>query len=115
MFVPVTTKPFLNSVNFSLLQRVSLHYFSLIKEKNNQHFTSCENGNHGHEDQKFWSSCPLSYVFYTQDNSTYKYYCTAFVIFEFRSFDLQASVADDLQDMHSFSEAWVSLKLEFYK
>jgi len=44
MFVPVTTKPFLNSVSFSLLQRVSLHYFSLIKEKTNQHFTSCENG-----------------------------------------------------------------------
>jgi len=33
MFVPVTTKPFLNSVSFSLLQRVSLHYFSLIKKK----------------------------------------------------------------------------------
>jgi hypothetical protein len=47
MFVPVTTKPFLNSVNFSALQRVSLHYFSLIiKEKTKQHFTSCENGNH---------------------------------------------------------------------
>jgi hypothetical protein len=28
-------------------------------------------------------------------NSTYKYYGTAFVIFEFHSFDLQASVADD--------------------
>jgi len=52
MFVPVTTKPFLNSVNFSLLQRVSLHYFSLIKEKTNQHFTSCENGNHGHESNR---------------------------------------------------------------
>ena len=39
--VPVTTKPYLNSVNFSLLQWVSLHYFSLIKEKFNQHFTSC--------------------------------------------------------------------------
>jgi len=33
MFVPVTTKPFLNSVNFKVLQWVSLHYFSLIKEK----------------------------------------------------------------------------------
>jgi hypothetical protein len=28
-------------------------------------------------------------------NSTYKYYGTAFVIFEFHSFDLQASVAND--------------------
>ena len=43
MFVPVTTKPFLNSVNFKVLQWVSLHYFSLIKEKTKQHFTSCEN------------------------------------------------------------------------
>jgi hypothetical protein len=42
-------------------------------------------------------------------NSTYKYYGTAFVIFEFHSFDLQASVADDLQVMHFVSEAWVSL------
>ena len=29
-------------------------------------------------------------------NSTYKYYGAAFVIFEFPSFDLQTSVADDL-------------------
>jgi hypothetical protein len=29
-------------------------------------------------------------------NSTYKYYGAAFVIFEFHSFDLQTSVADDL-------------------
>ena len=29
-------------------------------------------------------------------NSTYKYYGVAFVIFEFHSFDLQASVVDDL-------------------
>ena len=41
MFVPVTTKPFLNSVNFKILQWVSLHYFSLIKEKTNRHITSC--------------------------------------------------------------------------
>ena len=53
MFVPVTTKPFLNSVNFSLLQRVSLHYFSLIKEKTDQHFTSCENGIHGRDALRF--------------------------------------------------------------
>ena len=33
MFVPVTTKPYLNSVNFSVLQRVSLHFFLLIKKK----------------------------------------------------------------------------------
>jgi len=41
-------------------------------------------------------------------NSTYKYYGAAFVIFEFHSFDLQASV-------HSASEAWVSLELEFHQ
>ena len=35
-------------------------------------------------------------------NSIYKYYGTAFVIFEFHSFDLQASA-------HYVSEAWVSL------
>jgi hypothetical protein len=46
-------------------------------------------------------------------NSTYKYYGTAFVIFEFHSFDLQASVADDLQVVHFVSEAWVSLLLVF--
>jgi hypothetical protein len=39
-------------------------------------------------------------------NSTYKYYGTTLVIFEFHSFDLQASVADDLQVMHFVSEAW---------
>jgi len=38
-------------------------------------------------------------------NSIYKYYGTAFVIFEFHSFDLQSSVADDLQVMHYVSEA----------
>jgi hypothetical protein len=42
-------------------------------------------------------------------NSTYKYYGTTLVIFEFHSFDLQASVADDLQVMHFISEDWVSL------
>jgi hypothetical protein len=42
-------------------------------------------------------------------NSTYKYYGTVFVIFEFHSFDPQASVADDLQVMHFVSGAWVSL------
>jgi hypothetical protein len=40
--VPVTTKPFLNSVNFSLLQRVFLHFFSLLEEKTNQHITFCK-------------------------------------------------------------------------
>jgi hypothetical protein len=58
MFVPVTTKPFLNSVNFSILQRVSLHYFSLIK-KTKQYFTSCENRIRGYEPQsKFRISYP---------------------------------------------------------
>ena len=33
MFVPVTTKPYLNSVNFRALHRASLHFFLLIKEK----------------------------------------------------------------------------------
>jgi len=42
-------------------------------------------------------------------NSTYKYYGTTFVIFEFHSFDLQTSVVDDLQVMHFISEAWISL------
>ena len=46
-------------------------------------------------------------------NSTYKYYSTAFAIFEFHSFDQQTSVADDLQVMHSVSEDWVSLNWSF--
>ena len=46
-------------------------------------------------------------------NSTYKYYSTAFAIFEFHSFDQQTSVADDLQVMHSVSEVWVSLNWSF--
>jgi len=61
MFVPVTTKPFLNSVNFSIPQRVSLHYFSLIKEKTKQYFTSCKNRYHGYEHQSFWCSYPPLY------------------------------------------------------
>jgi hypothetical protein len=32
-----------------------------------------------------------------------------FVIFEFHSFDLQASVADDLQVVHFVFEAWGSI------
>ncbi len=59
MFVPVTTKPYLNSANFRVLQRVSLHFFLLTKEKTNQHFISCENGTRGYEPQsKFWISYP---------------------------------------------------------
>jgi hypothetical protein len=59
MFVPVTTKPYLNSVNFKVLQRISLHFFLLIKEKTNQHFISCENGIHGYVPQrKLWNSYP---------------------------------------------------------
>ena len=41
MLVPVTTKPYLNSVNFSVLHRASLHFFLLIKEKINKHITYC--------------------------------------------------------------------------
>ncbi len=59
MVIPVTTKPFLHSFNFILLPWESLHFFSLIKEKINQIFTSCENGNHGYEpNSKLWSSYP---------------------------------------------------------
>jgi hypothetical protein len=47
MFVPVTTKPYLNSVNFKVLQWASLHFFLLIKKKTNQHIISCENGING--------------------------------------------------------------------
>ena len=41
MLVPVTTKPYLNSVNFCVLHRASLHFFLLIKEKINKHITYC--------------------------------------------------------------------------
>ena len=40
--VPVTTKPYLNSVNFTILQQGVPAFFLLIKEKTNQHITSCE-------------------------------------------------------------------------
>jgi len=72
MFVPVTTKPFLNSVNFKVLQRVSLHYFSLIKEKTNN-VTSCLRDFSTYKLQcilvsKAWITDPASLRF--GDNST---------------------------------------------
>jgi hypothetical protein len=45
MFVPVTTKPFLNSVVFILLQQGVPAFFLSIKEKTNKHITYCENSN----------------------------------------------------------------------
>ena len=39
--VPVTTKPYLNSVNFTILQQGVPVFFLSIKEKTNRHITSC--------------------------------------------------------------------------
>jgi hypothetical protein len=41
--VPVTTKPFLNSVVVIILQQGIPAFFLSIKEKINEHITSCEN------------------------------------------------------------------------
>jgi hypothetical protein len=41
--VPVTTKPFMNNVVLSKMQRVSLHFFLLISTRIHQHITSCAN------------------------------------------------------------------------
>jgi len=41
--VPVTTKPFLNSVTFIIFQQGIPAFFLLIKEKIKKHITSCEN------------------------------------------------------------------------
>lgn len=64
--VPVTTKPFFNSVNFCNLQRVSLRHLLLIKEKISQytHFVTNQ-------------SC-----FENIKDMTNKYYCTTSGIFE---------------------------------
>jgi hypothetical protein len=43
MFVPVTTKPYSNSVNFIILQQGVPAFFLSIKEKTNKHITYCEN------------------------------------------------------------------------
>ena len=40
--IPVTTKPFLDRVNFSLPKQVFLHFFSLLEEKTNRHVTFCK-------------------------------------------------------------------------
>gem|GEM_PF-3221306 len=60
MCVPVTTKPYLNKVNFSALLRVSLHYFSLTHQRKNQPtFYFLHKQDHGHGPQsKLWDSCP---------------------------------------------------------
>jgi hypothetical protein len=39
--VPVTTKPYLNSVNFIILQQGIPAFFLSIKEKTNRYITSC--------------------------------------------------------------------------
>jgi len=44
MRAPVTTKPFLNSVNFCILQRVFLPFYLLIKEKIDQQLLSIKMG-----------------------------------------------------------------------
>jgi hypothetical protein len=85
MFVPVTTKPFLNSVNFKVLQWVSLHYFSLIKEKTNRHITSCLRNYLIYKLQHIvvsdaWVADPASLYF--GDNSTNASNFTSFVFSE---------------------------------
>jgi hypothetical protein len=45
MFVPVTTKPYLNSANFIILQQGIPAFFLLIKEKVNKHITFREKVN----------------------------------------------------------------------
>ena len=49
MFVPVTTKPYLNSITFIILMQ-GVPAFFLIKKKPNQNFTSYDNGNLGYYD-----------------------------------------------------------------
>ena len=39
--VPVTTKPYLNSINFIILQQGVPAFFLSIKETTNRHITSC--------------------------------------------------------------------------
>jgi len=85
MFVPVTTKPYLNSVNFNLLQRVSLHFISLIKKKTNQHFISCLRDFSTYKLQcifvsEVWITDPASLRF--GDNSTNASNFTSFVFSE---------------------------------
>ena len=45
--VPVTTKPYLNSVNFIILQQGIPAFFLLIKKTISQYFVCRENSNHG--------------------------------------------------------------------
>ena len=99
--VPVTTKPYLNNVTLSIMQRGSLHYFLLISEKINQHITSCENRATGvppsalrdipngqfhlrfkfrftHFGEFHWFPIPISDL----DSSTYKFHCAMLTKFE---------------------------------
>ena len=63
MFVPVTTKPYSNSVNFIILQQGVPAFFLSIKEKTNKHITYCEN--------RITGLTPSA----LRDNSTNKFQC----------------------------------------
>jgi hypothetical protein len=105
MFVPVTTKPYLNSANFIILQQGIPAFFLLIKEKVNKHITSREKVNGiryvNNSDTSLYGIirlmlqtysdpwCPSGYAGHSLHSfsarvidSTNKYYCTTFAIFE---------------------------------
>ena len=84
MFVPVTTKPYLNRVTFILQQGVPA-FFLLIKEKINKHITSCLRDCSTYKLQcilvsETWITDPTSLRF--GDNSTNASNFTSFVFSE---------------------------------
>jgi len=78
MCVPVTTKPFFNSVKFCKLQRVSLLYLLFIKEKISQYVRT---GAKGIIPLAF--QIPFQSFFKNIIELTDKYYLTTSGIFEF--------------------------------
>ena len=83
--VPVTTKPYLNSVNFTILQQCVPAFFLSIKEKTNRHITSCLRDFSTYKLQcilvsEAWITDPASLRF--GDNSTNASNFTSFVFSE---------------------------------
>jgi hypothetical protein len=91
MCVPVTTKPFFNSVIFDKLQRVSLLNFLLINKTNNQYTNSGTKDNHRRGDilmRCLQGTIPfaiqISFQSFSENiiDMTDKYYCNTSGIFE---------------------------------
>jgi len=83
--VPVTTKPYLNSVNFTILQQGVPAFFLSIKEKTNRHIASCLRDFSTYKLQcilvsEAWITDPASLRF--GDNSTNASNFTSFVFSE---------------------------------